>query len=95
LFKKSNFEKLSKSEILLGCSYVEFKLHLESKFESWMNWDNYGLYNGTPNYGWDIDHIIPVSNAKTVEDLIKISHYTNLQPLCSYINRYIKGAQID
>jgi hypothetical protein len=28
-----------------------------------MIWDNYGLYNGTPEYGWDIDHIIPfISN---------------------------------
>ena len=23
-------------------------------------------------------------------DLIKLNHYTNLQPLCSYINRHIK-----
>ncbi len=60
------------------------------KVEPWMNWDNKGLYNGELNYGWDIDHIIPSSSAKNEEELIKLNHYTNLQPLCSKINRDIK-----
>ena len=55
-----------------------------------MTWENHGLYNGELNYGWDIDHIIPFSSAKTEEDIIKLSHYTNLQPLCSKFNRYLK-----
>jgi hypothetical protein len=55
-----------------------------------MTWDNYGLYNGELNYGWDIDHIIPLSSGKTEDDLINLNHYTNLQPLCSKINRDIK-----
>jgi len=55
-----------------------------------MTWENKGLYNGELSYGWDIDHIIPLSSASTEEELIKLNHYTNLQPLCSYINRYIK-----
>ena len=38
----------------------------------------------------DIDHIIPLSSAKTEEDIIRLNHYTTLQPLCSYTNRYIK-----
>jgi hypothetical protein len=54
-----------------------------------MIWDNYGLYNGTPEYGWDIDHIIPSSSAITEEELLKLNH-CNLQPLCSYFNRDIK-----
>lgn len=69
---------------------IEFKSYLESKFETWMNWENRGLYNGELNYGWDIDHIIPLSSAKTEDDIIKLNHYSNLQPLCSYTNRYIK-----
>ena len=66
------------------------KLYLENKFEPWMNWDNRGLYNGEFNYGWDIDHIIPISSAESEEDLIHLNHYTNLQPLCSKVNRDIK-----
>ena len=55
-----------------------------------MSWDNYGLYNGELNYGWDIDHIIPVSVAMDEEGVINLNHYTNLQPLCSKVNRHIK-----
>ena len=88
--KNNRFTKSSRTHEILGCSYSELKLHLESKFESWMNWDNRGLYNGELNYGWDIDHIIPLSSAKTEDELIKLCHYSNLQPLCGYINRVIK-----
>ena len=41
-------------------------------------------------YGWDIDHIIPLSSAKNEDDLLRLNHYTNLQPLCSKVNRDIK-----
>ena len=82
--------KKSKTLEILGCSFEEFKLHLESKFEPWMTWENHGLYNGELEYGWDIDHIIPNSSAITEEDVIRLNHYTNLQPLCSKVNRDIK-----
>lgn len=88
--RKNGYSKQSKTEDILGCSYMDFKLYIESKFEDWMNWENRGMFNGQINYGWDIDHIIPVSSAKTEEDIIKLNHYTNLQPLCSYTNRHIK-----
>lgn len=84
------YKKTTKTENILGCSFSDFKLYLESKFEDWMTWDNYGMYNGEFNYGWDIDHIIPLSSAKTEEDIIKLNHHENLQPLCSKVNRYIK-----
>lgn len=88
--KKSGYLKKSKSSDILGCSYEFFKQYLESKFKPWMSWDNYGKYNGQFNFGWDIDHIIPISSAKTEEEVIKLNHYTNLQPLCSKVNREIK-----
>ena len=92
------YKKNTKTETLLGCSFEEFKLHLEKQFKSWMSWDN----QGNPkdgllelNKSWDIDHIIPLSSAMTEEEIIKLNHYTNLQPLCSKINRHIKKDNLD
>lgn len=79
--------KDSLSEQILGCTYEEFKIHLEAQFEPWMNWDNYGLYNGEYGYGWDI---IPMASALTKDEIIRLNYYTNLQPLCSHINRNVK-----
>ena len=93
-FRNTSFRKSSKTAIILGCTFEDFKLYLESMFEPWMNWENKGLYNGKLNYGWDIDHKIPVSSATTEEELVKLNHYTNLQPLCSKINRDIKKNKI-
>lgn len=88
--KRNGFSKTSKTLDIIGCSYNDLRTHLESKFLIWMNWDNHGLYNGKLNFGWDIDHIEPLANAKNEEDIIRLNHYTNLQPLCSKINRDIK-----
>ena len=93
-FKKYKFKKSSKTAIIFGCSFEKFKNHLESNFEPWMNWDNHGLYNGEFDYGWDIDHIIPLSSAKTEEDVIRLNHFSNFQPLCGKFNREIKRNKI-
>jgi hypothetical protein len=89
--KRNGYTKKSRTAIILDCSVVEFKLYLEAQFLPWMNWDNYGKYKkGCFNYGWDIDHRVPTSSAVTEEELIKLNHYSNLQPLCSKVNRDIK-----
>jgi len=93
--RSKGIKKRTKTQNILGCSFEEFKIYLESKFEPWMSWDNYGKYNDNINQGWDIDHIIPISSAKSEEELIKLNDYTNLQPLCSYINRVIKRDRYD
>ncbi len=96
--KKMNLKKTSKSYQILGCSYDEFKHHIESQFESWMSWGNYGNPKDgifELNKTWDIDHIIPLNTAKTEEDVIRLNHYTNLRPLCSYYNRWIKKNYTD
>ncbi len=92
--KKNGYKKLSKTELILDCSFDFLKQHLESQFQHWMSWDNYGLYNGELNYGWDIDHIVPLSSALNENDLLRLNHYSNLKPLCSYNNRYIKRDKI-
>lgn len=90
VLKKNGYSKKSKTIEILGCPFDEFRIHIESLWEAWMSWDNYGLYNGELNYGWDLDHIIPTSSAITEEEVIKLNHYSNIQPLCSKINRDIK-----
>jgi len=91
--KRKNHNKNSNTEQILGCSFQEFKQHIESQWEPWMSWDNYGnpkdgLFE--PNKNWDIDHIIPSSSAKNEDELLLLNKYQNLQPLCSYFNRFIK-----
>jgi hypothetical protein len=71
--KRNGFTKKSKTLEILGCSWPEFRNHLESQFKDGMSWQNRHL--------WHIDHIIPISSAKTESELIKLNHYTNLQPL--------------
>lgn len=96
-FYKKYYPKKSKTAEILGCTFEEFKIYIESKFEPWMNWNNYGNKNGIctdKNQSWDLDHIIPISTAKTEEDVIKLNYYKNFQPLCSYVNRYIKSDKL-
>jgi hypothetical protein len=69
-----NIEK-QKTESLLGCSYVALYDHIEKQFKVGMTWENYG------HSTWHIDHIIPLTSAKNLEELKKLYHYTNLQPL--------------
>lgn len=91
--RRGNFKKLSKTEQILGCTYEEFKQYIETLWQPWMNWENKGdPEDGVfePNKTWDIDHIIPLDTAKCEADLIRLNHYTNLQPLCTYYNRFIK-----
>jgi len=94
-FRKNSKSKTSRTYEILGCTIPEFKKHLESQFEDWMTWENRGLYNGEYDFGWDIDHIIPISSAETTEDIIRLNHYTNLQPLCSMVNRYEKMGKVN
>jgi hypothetical protein len=91
--KNKGYSKKSPSHEILGCSFEEFKQHIESLWEPWMNWDNYGNPKDCifePNKTWDLDHITPSSSAKTEDDVLRLNHYTNLRPLCSYYNRWIK-----
>ena len=89
-FGKNGYKKSSRIYEILGCSYDLFKQYIEMQFKEWMNYENQGKYNGEFYYGWDLDHIIPISSAKCEDDMIKLNHYTNFQPLCSKINRDIK-----
>jgi hypothetical protein len=86
----------NKSEDILGCSWRSFKNHIESQFLSWMTWENYGNVCEQIEYNcsWDLDHIIPISSANTEEEIYLLNHWSNFQPLCSYVNRNIKRDSI-
>jgi hypothetical protein len=73
-FKVSRWNKNNKTKDILGCDYNMLKNHIESLFTDGMTWNKIGNEI-------HIDHIIPVSSAKNEEELIKLNHYTNLQPL--------------
>jgi hypothetical protein len=70
---KNNFNKEYKTEKILGCTIKEFRIYIENKFKESMCFDNHGQ--------WHLDHIIPLSIATTEEEIIKLNHYTNFQPL--------------
>jgi len=84
--KSRGYTKKSKTYTILGCSFEDFKLYIESKFENWMNWSNHGKYTGNYNETWQFDHIIPISSAENESDVILLNHYTNFQPICSKVN---------
>jgi len=83
--KVKNYTKKSRTHEILGCSYDDFKIYIEKQFKDGMTWNNKGA--------WHIDHIIPTCVAKTEQELIKLNHYTNLQPLWAEDNLK-KGSKI-
>jgi hypothetical protein len=74
--------KSAKTKELLGCSFKELKIYIESKFEEGMSWENYG-YDG-----WHIDHIKPCAafNLVDPEEQKQCFHYSNLKPLWAFEN---------
>lgn len=73
-FRRIKQQKPTNTEKLLGCTWEEAKAHIESLFKEGMTWENYGTW------GWHVDHIKPVSSFGPNE-LHKMNHITNLQPL--------------
>jgi hypothetical protein len=71
-YLKGNIKSKRTKEII-GIDYEEFRNYISNMFTEGMSWDNYG--------NWHLDHIIPLCEAKNEEEIIKLNHYTNLQPL--------------
>jgi len=84
--KSKNIKKNNKTTEILGCDFLFLKIYLENKFTEGMSWNKLGKEI-------HIDHIIPLSSAKTDEEVLILCHYTNLQPLWAYDN-LIKGDKI-
>lgn len=75
-FKKYiNSKKSKKTEEILGCTlefFVSYILNLCSPYITLKDFSRYGYH---------LDHIIPISSAKSQKEVIKLNHYTNFQPL--------------
>jgi hypothetical protein len=82
--KSARIVKRSKTQSMLGCDYEFLHLYLEMQFQPEMSWDNFGE--------WEIDHKIPISSAKTEDELLALNNFKNLQPLWGKYNRMKKNA---
>jgi hypothetical protein len=78
--------KCDNTENILGCTIIEFIEYIQSKFTEGMNIENHGK--------WHLDHIIPLASATTEEEVIRLNHYTNFQPLWAEDNLR-KGSKIN
>lgn len=84
-FKRKGYLKSETTYKILGDDWSIVKIHFENLFTDGMNWDNMDK--------WHIDHIIPLRLAETEEDVFRLCHYTNLQPLWA-IDNLKKGGKI-
>jgi len=73
IFVRNKLKKKSKTYEILNCDYIHFKEYIENLFSGDMSWDNFGDIH--------LDHIIPISMANDESEIIRLNHYTNLQPL--------------
>lgn len=76
--KSKKIHKDNKTLDLVGCSTEFLREYLERQFKDGMSWENYG--------SWHIDHIIPLSSTNNSEEINKLCHYSNLQPLWAHEN---------
>lgn len=84
--KGKGYTKRSKTSEYLGCTFEFFKQYIENKFKEGMSWEN--------RSSWHLDHIHPISLAQSEEEIIKLNHYTNFQPLWAEDN-IRKGNRLD
>jgi len=73
------YKKTSKTCEILGCSFEDFKHHIEQQFLPGMTWQN--------RSEWHVDHIVPVSFAISEAELLSLNHYSNLRPLWGVDNQ--------
>ena len=85
VFKRMGYRKSGRTHEILGCDWEFFRLHIERQFLKGMDWEKMGSEI-------HIDHIMPISTAKTEEDVIALNHFTNLRPMWAKEN-LSKGAK--
>jgi len=71
--KSKGIKKNTETFKILGCNIDYLKYHIERQFTKGMSWDNFKDIH--------IDHIIPISSAKTENEVYRLNHFTNLRPM--------------
>jgi hypothetical protein len=67
----------------LGYSVKDFVKHIERQFTDGMGWHN--------SSEWQIDHIVPISEAKTEADVVALNQLSNLRPIWAKDNNAKKA----
>jgi len=70
----------------LGYTAEEFVAHIERQFTKGMGWHNMSQ--------WQIDHIVPVSEAKDESDVVALNQLPNLRPMWAKANNAKKARRI-
>lgn len=80
-------ERLNTYSELIGCDWDFLVEYIESKFEVWMSWENYGRWHPEEKR-WQIDHILPCSSFRLNEESEQLAcfNFKNLRPLCATEN---------
>lgn len=68
----------------VGCDHPTLRSQIASQFRPGMSWETYRQ--------WEVDHMVPLSQARSMSELVLLCHYTNLQPLWRRENRMKGGA---
>lgn len=85
--RKTKSKKSRKTNEYLGCTFQEARTWIEKQFTRGMSWDNHGE--------WEIHHKIPLAEWDLTDpkQMVRATHFTNLQPLWKHENRSI-GARL-
>lgn len=83
-FKKRGYTKSSHTYEIVGLPYNELKNYLFKKAK--LRYPDFQEREFLEKNKYHIDHIIPLSLAKTKEDVLKLNHYTNFQLLLAEEN---------
>lgn len=87
-FYRLKHNKARRTLDILGADWETVKNHIVSQFTDGMTWEAFVAGD------IHIDHIVPLATATCEEDIVRLNHYTNLQPLWA-LDNLKKGATFE